>query len=73
MKTDCMYVKGGCCKKCGRKKHLFQCCPERQKKKDEDSLGDIQEFLKEDPEKNNDEAGANEILATKKKKEIVNF
>jgi hypothetical protein len=40
---------------------------------DEYSAGDIQEFLKEDPEKNNDEAGANEILATKKKKEIVNF
>jgi len=28
-------VKGGCCKKCGSKKHLFQYCPERQKKKDE--------------------------------------
>jgi|EP00979_Chaetoceros_neogracilis_P012882 zinc finger CCHC domain-containing protein 9 len=72
-----LYVKGGCCKKCGSKKHLFQYCPERQKKKDEasdeDSAGDVQEFLEEDPEKNNDEAGANEEVVTKKKKKIVNF
>jgi len=42
-------------------KHLFQYCPERQKKKDEvsdeDSAGDVQEFLEVDPEKNNNEAG----------------
>jgi hypothetical protein len=39
-------VKGGCCKKCGSKKHPFQYYPERQKKKDEvsdeDSAGDVQ-------------------------------
>lgn len=66
-----MYVKGGCCRKCGSKKYLFQCCPERQKKKDEvsdeDYVGDIQEFLKEDPEENNDEAGANEKTGYKEK------
>ena len=74
-----LYVKGGCCKSCGSKKHLFQYCPDRKKKKekesDEESAGDVQEFLEEDPEINNDEtAGANnEKQATKKKKKVVNF
>ena len=44
-----LHVKGGCCKKCGSRKNLFQYCLERQKKKDEvsdeDSAGDVQEFL----------------------------
>jgi len=69
-----LYVKGGCCKKCNSKNHLFQNCPELKKKKevvsDEESAGDVQEFLEEEA---TEVDNADDQKPAKKKKKVVNF
>ena len=81
-----VYVKGGCCKRCGSKTHLFVNCPIVKKENekvedDEKSAGDVEEFLEEDDaaiargegvDQNNGDGGK-EKSKMKKKRKVVNF
>jgi zinc finger CCHC domain-containing protein 9 len=68
-----LYVKGGGCKQCGSKKHLYQFCPELQKeeeveKSEDDIVTNVDEFLE-------DESPVEEGLtnSVKKRQKVVNF
>jgi Arginine methyltransferase-interacting protein, contains RING Zn-finger len=52
-----LYVKGGCCKQCGSKKHLYKFCPELEKKEniEKESVGDVEEFLEDEHSSENNE------------------
>lgn len=70
-----LYVKGGCCRHCGSKRHLNQDCPELKKNQkaeesDEESAGDVGEFLEEDDVASKPSSAKPE---KKKKKKVVNF
>mmetsp|Transcript_9366 Transcript_9366/g.17625 ORF Transcript_9366/g.17625 Transcript_9366/m.17625 type:complete len:205 (+) Transcript_9366:347-961(+) len=73
-----LYVKGGCCKHCGSKKHLYKFCPELEEDKekihDEDSVGDVEEFLEDENSTSHDtlRIGATDTT-TKKRKKVINF
>lgn len=77
-----VYVKGGCCKTCGSKMHLSYMCPELNKEKsdsgdndkneDDQSAGDVEEFLEEDEAKI-EVTRMEEEKSKPKKKKVVNF
>jgi hypothetical protein len=76
-----LYIKGGCCKLCGSKAHLVMYCPKAKtnkvsddEKEDEQSAGDVEEFLEEDySNKEIKEEKAQKSEPVKKKKKVVNF
>jgi hypothetical protein len=77
MNENGLYVKGGCCKQCGSKKHLYKFCPELEKKKEEieeDSVGDVEEFLEDEQSSGQKSPILHSTnAATRKRKKVINF
>lgn len=77
-----VYVKGGSCKECGSKTHLYANCPILKKNKticnevvadDDNSAGDVEEFLEEENSNVKESNTNEEELKQPKKKKVVNF